>query len=42
MGIWESDMDPQYCPECKKVTEHKAYNYGDEDGTVISCLECDQ
>jgi len=41
MGIWEWDLTA-YCKVCKKDTDHKGYNFNDDDdGDVYSCMECE-
>ena len=41
MGIWESEEYMDYCKVCKKQTEHKVYNYNDDKGDEVACLEHD-
>lgn len=40
MGIWEWDLT-MYCKVCKTKTDHKGYNYNDDEGDVYACLECE-
>jgi len=42
MGIWESCEFTEYCNICKKDTGHKAYNYNDDLGDEIVCMEHDE